>query len=292
MSVEGSNPFARSIFYWGFSTPPPAGNSLATALPSRQPDTRSPSFPLRGLFLSLHFSALRRGLGLHFLKESEGRCLIHELKDLKLRMNDAENEIQGKKVAEVTVGSVTLSIFFSLNRIKLVPETPVAGTEGNGAPPIEFKTYDSFIIPYYEGSLRKTPRRSTLEKAKKFATETATRLNKDGARAEFLSERDRRLFVLAKASAKSLGLEIDELCRKHVELKQRLKSGTLEQAVDFHNDHGQKVKHGVDNTVIYEEYPDSLGKAWRGRIPFARYQALRRSVHRRISRPHQSDPDR
>jgi hypothetical protein len=60
----------------------------------------------------------------------------------------------------------------------------VAGTVGNGAPLIEFKTYDSFIIPHYEGSLRKTPRRSTLEKAKKFARETATRLNQDGARPE------------------------------------------------------------------------------------------------------------
>ncbi len=190
--------------------------------------------------------------------------MIHELKALKLLMKDAENQIKGKQVAEVTVGSVTLSIFFSLNRIKLAPETQVAGTEGNGAPPIEFKTYDSFIIPYYEGSMRKTPRRSTLEKAKAFAKETATRLNKDGARAEFLSERDRRLFVLAKASAESLGLEIDELCRKHVELKQRLKSGTLEQAVDFHNDHGQKVKHGVDNTVIYEEYLIHLEKRGAG----------------------------
>jgi hypothetical protein len=132
------------------------------------------------------------------------------------------------------------------------------------APPIEFKTYDSFIIPYYEGSLRKTPRRSTLEKAEKFAKETATRLNKDGARAEFLSERDRRLFVLAKASAKSLGLEIDELCRKHVELTQRLKSGTLEQAVDFHNDHGQRVRHGVHNTVIFEEYLVHLDKRGAG----------------------------
>jgi hypothetical protein len=157
VSVEGSNPFARSIFYWAFPTIPPAGNSLATALPSRQPDSRSPSFPFQGLFLSLHFSALRRGLGLPFIKESEGRCLIHQLKALKLLMNDADNQIKGKQVAEVTVGSVTILIFFSLNRIKLVPEAPVAGVEGS-APPLEFETYDSFIIPYYEGSLRKTPR--------------------------------------------------------------------------------------------------------------------------------------
>ena len=127
---DDSNPFARSIFYWAFPTIPPAGNSLATAVPRRQPDTRSPSFPLHGLFLSLHFSALRCGVAVNFILESEGRCLIRELKAIKLVVDNVENGIQGKRVAEVTVGSVTIPIFYSLNRIKLLPEAPVAGAEG------------------------------------------------------------------------------------------------------------------------------------------------------------------
>jgi hypothetical protein len=77
-----------------------------------------------------------------------------------------------------------------------------------------YRTYESFIIPHYEGSIRKTPRRSSLEKAKNFAEETATRLNGDWARAEFLSEKDRRIYALARVSARSQGLELDELCRK------------------------------------------------------------------------------
>jgi hypothetical protein len=60
--------------------------------------------------------------------------------------------------------------------------------------------------------------------------------------------------VLAKASAGALGLGLNELCRKYVELQRQLKSGTVEQAVDFFSDHGQRVQHGVANKIIYDEY--------------------------------------
>lgn len=181
-------------------------------------------------------------------------------KSIKLVVdNGAQNRDAGKLVDEVTVGSVTIPIFYSRNRVKTAKKK--TATNGhNGSLGSEVREYDSFIVPYYEGSLRKTPRRSTLEKARAFAKDTATRLNRDGARAEFLSEKDRRIFVLAKASAQSLGMEVDALCRKHVELTKRLKNGTLEQAVDFTNDHGQRVRHGVATGVIYDEYVVHLAK--------------------------------
>ena len=178
-------------------------------------------------------------------------------------MDDTEKKSQ--LVEEVTVGSVTIPIFYSPNRIKIPGEAPVVGADGAETPVDEFKIYDSYILVFYEGSLRKTPRRSTLEKAKTFAKETAGRLNRDGARADFLSERDRRVFVLAKASAAKLHLEVDELCRKYAELTQRLKSGSLEQAVDFHNNHGQSLRLGCTTAEIYEEYEQHLVKRGAGK---------------------------
>jgi hypothetical protein len=103
--------------------------------------------------------------------------------------NDAQNGEAGNLVAEETVGSVTIRIYSSPTRVKIPHPEAKPGTPSE-QPDFEYRTYDSFIIPYYEGSLRKTPRRSTLDKAKAFAKETATRLNKDGARADFLSEKD------------------------------------------------------------------------------------------------------
>lgn len=174
---------------------------------------------------------------------------------------NGSNGYEGNKVDEAKSGSVTVPIFQSQNSRKIFKQ-PVEGTYGPLLP--EIKYYDSFVITYYEGSVRKTPRRNTLEKAKKLAEEVAKRLSKDGAKAEFLSERDRRILVLARNSAQTLGMDVDSACRKLVELQQRLKAGTLEQAVDFHNDHGQRVKHGVANTVIYTEYLAHLEKRGAG----------------------------
>lgn len=169
----------------------------------------------------------------------------------------------GNQVAEVKVGSVTIPVYFSLNRAKIATKTR-RKLGKNGENGFEFRTYDSFVIPYYEGKIRKTPRRSTLIKAKKLAKDVATRLNRDGARADFLTEKDRRIFVLAKATVRTLGLEVDEACRKFVELQKRIKNGTLEQAADFFNNHGQRMKHGVTNTAIFEEYLVHLGKRGAG----------------------------
>jgi len=77
---------------------------------------------------------------------------------------------EGKKVDEVTVGSVTIEIFQSRNSVK-VRKKPAEGSPVGSTPEFEIKYYDSFLIPYYEGSIRKVPRRSTLEKAQKLAKE-------------------------------------------------------------------------------------------------------------------------
>ncbi len=172
--------------------------------------------------------------------------------------NGVEKEDLGKKVDEVTVGSVTVPIFFSPTRIKVSKPTFDPANAGNGSAQMEYKTYDSFVITYYEGSVQQTRRRNTLAKAKNFAKETADRINKEGARAVFFSEKDRRIFVLARAAAKKVEMEVDEICRKFAELQTRLKNGTLDQAVSFYNDHGQRVKHGVANTVIYKDYLEHL----------------------------------
>jgi len=188
--------------------------------------------------------------------------LIRQNKAFKLRV-DNDSEKKSNLVSEVTVGSVTIPIFYSPNRTKIPSKAPDVAA-GEEPAPAEFKIYDSYVLVFYEGSLRQTPRRSTLEKAKKFAKETAGRLNRDGARAEFLSERDRRIFILAKTTANALHLDVDELCRKHVELTDRLKNGTLEQAVDFYNNHGQSLRLGFTTTEIYAEYEAHLVKRGAG----------------------------
>ena len=168
--------------------------------------------------------------------------------------DDSENS---PPVATVTVGSVVIPIYYA----PVTVQKPKSAASNDGeALPAEAKTYDSFIFSYYEGTERQKRRRNTLEKAKDHAKEVARRLNTDGARAEYMTERDRRIYVMARRAVTPLKLEVDEACRRYAELQTRLKHGTLEQAVDFMNDHGQRVRHGVTSLEIYEEYLVHLEK--------------------------------
>lgn len=160
----------------------------------------------------LHSGARSCGLSRIFFSKRWGWPLRRHFKTLKHGMDcGVADSHESCKVAEVKHGSVTLSIFKSQNSVR-VTKKPAEGNE----PQFEVKVYASFVIPFYEGSVRRTPRRSTLEKALKFADETAKRLAKDGARAEWLSGKDRRIYTLAKAAATKLGMEVDELCRNYV----------------------------------------------------------------------------
>ena len=69
--------------------------------------------------------------------------------------------------------------------------------------------------------------------SKALAKEIAGRVHRDGSRALYFTEKDRRIYTLAQVKSESLGLEVDEVCRKYGELQQRLKTGTLEEAVVF-----------------------------------------------------------
>ena len=149
-----------------------------------------------------------------------------------------------KPFATVTVGSVTISIIAAPVTIR-TGSKPAAADSNSAASAPEFKTYQSFQVSHYEGRRRILQRRNTLEKAKALAREIAGRLHRDGSRAQYFTEKDRRIYTLAQVKSQSFGLEVDEVCRKFGELQQRLKSGTLEEAVDFYNAHGQRVRHGA-----------------------------------------------
>ena len=164
-----------------------------------------------------------------------------------------------KPVATVTVGSVTISIYASPVTVR--PEAkPAAVDSSQSASVPDSKTYESFQVVHYEGNRRIFQRRNTLEKAKALAKEIAGRLHRDGSRALYFTEKDRRIYTLAQVKSESLGLEVDEVCRKYGELQQRLKTGTLEEAVDFFNSHGQRVRHGATIESVYAEYLQHLTK--------------------------------
>lgn len=160
-------------------------------------------------------------------------------------------ESNGAPADLVRVGSVVVPIYHAPVRLKLkCPNTEhvVASITPTT------KTYDSYLICHYEGSVRVQRRRNTLQRAREYAKEVASRLSRDGARAQFLTDHDRRIYALAQAAVQPLGWEVDEVCRRFVELQQRLKKGTIDEAVDFMNEHGQRVRPGVESSKVLEDY--------------------------------------
>jgi integrase len=137
---------------------------------------------------------------------------------------------------------------------------PAAADSSSAASATESKVYQSFQVAHYEGARRILQRRNTLDKAKALAKEIANRLSRDGARAQYLTEKNRRVLILAQTATSPLGMEVDEVCRRYAELQQRLKTGTLDEAVSFYLAHGQRVRHGAAIESVYVEYLEHLTK--------------------------------
>jgi integrase len=172
----------------------------------------------------------------------------------------ALSEENGTLVAEEKAGSVTVLVRYEPVTIQLKGPNGDAAQSGQAMASPGHKTYDSYQIIYYEGSRRKIVRRSTPEKAKKRAKEIATRLSRLGPQADHLSEKDRRIYTLARNTAQTVGLAVDEVCRRYVDLQRRLKEGTLELAVDFKNNHGQGVHDDIPNPDLCDIYIADMEK--------------------------------
>ena len=110
-----------------------------------------------------------------------------------------------KPVATVTVGSVAISIYAAPVTVRAA--MPAAADSSCAASATESKVYQSFQVAHYEGNRRILQRRNTLDKAKALAKEIANRLSRDGARAQYLTEKDRRVLILAQTTTAPLGLE-------------------------------------------------------------------------------------
>jgi hypothetical protein len=144
--------------------------------------------------------------------------------------NGVPTDPKDPPIDQVKVGSVAISIYYSPVTVKVKLR---AAENGEGQPPVApeagVKTYDSYLIPHYEGKERVINRRNTIEESRKYAKEVATRLSRDGARAEFLTDMDRRIYTLAQAAVRPMDMEVDEVCRRYAELQRRLKEGTLKR---------------------------------------------------------------
>jgi len=148
-------------------------------------------------------------------------------------------------------GSVKLPIYFSPLTKKL---TGGSNGGGNGDVPAEaqVKTYDPYVLYYYENGVRKKRRFPTTKVAKSKGNRLAKRLAEEGNQDIELSQAERRIYVQARSILAPHGLEVDAAARLLHDLLSRLKGASLSQAVDFFNSHGQSVVLDAKTEEAYD----------------------------------------
>jgi integrase len=88
--------------------------------------------------------------------------------------NGVSVDAKDQPIDEVKVGSVAISIYLSPVTVKVKPKVAKSGgAETPSATEPASKTYESYLIPHYEGSERVVTRRSTIGDARKYAKEVA-----------------------------------------------------------------------------------------------------------------------
>lgn len=70
--------------------------------------------------------------------------------------------------------------------------------------------------------------------------------------------------MLAQKAVAPLNVEIDQAYRHYAELRSRVSGATLDEAVEFHNTFGRRVRYGTTTTEVYQEYLEHLEKRGAG----------------------------
>jgi hypothetical protein len=78
--------------------------------------------------------------------------------------NGVPADLKDQPIDQVNVGSVVISIYYSPVSVRVKPRSAENG-EGQppAAPEAGVKTYDSYLIPHYEGKERVINRRNRIE---------------------------------------------------------------------------------------------------------------------------------
>lgn len=166
---------------------------------------------------------------------------------------------KGTPAIFVTVGCVRLPIYHSSIKIKTSSQD-LEGTSTKTAT----KTYNSYLVAYYENGKRRRIRAPTLNLAKSRAKALAKRLAREGSEITQLSQADQRVFIAAKGILQKHHLAVDEAARLLDGLLTRVDPTSLRQAVNFFLAHTRLVHSKATTSQVREGYLLELARRGAG----------------------------
>ena len=156
-----------------------------------------------------------------------------------------------KPIDYVTWGAVSLPIRRDPVKSRIIdPSAPRVP----GQPPKYIqKIYDSYYVDARLAGKGRI-RAPSIAEAKKVGEPIAKQLAKEGEAAIFIPPEERRIYVIAKKSAESLNLEVDEAVRRLAGMLRRLNGENFEQVMGVYEAAKRKLKLGVKTGAIYDAY--------------------------------------
>lgn len=155
---------------------------------------------------------------------------------------------------EVSLGSVSVLIYRDPQSATTKAKKSAEGAPANGATdlPLSERTYDSYVVAYYDGSRRVRRRFKKFELAKAEAGLICIKLaNADGTALELTGD-DRRIHVAAVEFLKDTGVTLDLAAKEYAEAFKILNGPGIIEAARFYAKHGMaaskkgRVKHVAD----------------------------------------------
>jgi len=132
-----------------------------------------------------------------------------------------------------------------------------APENGNGAEK-EGKTYNSYVVSYYQGRKRLRTRHSSLKAARDKANAVKTAIVNDDLTALTLKGEDSVIYARAKNLISHLGVALDEVAKQYADAMAILGNVNLMEAVRFFERFGKTLTRDKSVPAIAEELNDSL----------------------------------
>jgi len=155
-------------------------------------------------------------------------------------------------------GGTAIRIYRSpLKTPKSKPTAP-AGRGKLAAKKSKIKTYDSFVVSYYQGGTRLRSRFNSLQQARDKADAVKTVLLNEDLTALQLTGEDSVIYARAKNLISQLGVSLDQVAKEYKDAREILGNTSLMEAVQFYERFGKTVKENKSIPAIVEELNANL----------------------------------
>ena len=120
------------------------------------------------------------------------------------------------------------------------------------------KSYDSYVVSYYQGGKRIRTRHNSLQSARDKADSIKTAVLNDDMTALTLKGEDSVIYARAKNLVAPFGVALDEIAKEYVTVREILGKVSPIEAARFYDRFGKSVKENKSIPLIVQELNDNL----------------------------------